>query len=89
MSLVYIFNFEPQLQGQRSNLQSDLPMQAMLHAKYQVAAIHISWDIVEQTFCSEGHWVKVKGQVCKITSLCITTYHDDVTIKYQALTVAE
>ena len=82
MSLVYIFNFEPQFQGQRLNSKSDLPMQAMLHAKYQVAAIHISWDIVEQIFCIEGHWVKVKGQICKITSLfCITRCHDDVTIK--------
>ena len=84
MTLTYTFNFCSQHQGQRSNIKTDPPMHTygirqncMPNIKLLLFIVPEIW--ARQFFCSEGHWAKVKGQMCKITSLCITACHDDVT----------
>ena len=84
MTLTYIFNFRLYHQGQRSNIKTDLPMHIYGIRQCRTPNIKLLLFIVPdissgQKNCSEGHWVKVKGEICKITSLCITKCHDDVT----------
>ena len=84
MTLTHILNFQSQLQGQRSNIKTDLPMHTYgIWQCCMPSSKLLLFTVLEisprQRFCSEGHWVKVKGQICKITSPCITTCHGDVT----------
>ncbi len=53
--------------------------EAMLHVKYQIAAVHSSWDIVWTKKLHWMSWTKVKCQICKITSLCTATCNGDIT----------
>ena len=84
MTLTYFFNFQPQCQGQRSNIKIDLPRNI-----YGIRQ-HCTWNIKllpftvpeklsRQRFCSEGHWVKVKGRIQKINILWSATCHHDAT----------
>ena len=84
MTLTHFFKLWPWFQGQRSKVKPDLPThtygirQCCIPSK-KLLLLTVAEISSGQKFCSEGHWVKVKGQICKITSLCTTTCHDDVT----------
>ena len=84
MTFTYIFNFWPKHQGQRPNIKTDLPMHTYGTIQCYMPNINlllfrISEILSRHNFCSEGHWAKVKGQISKISSLCRTTCHGDVT----------
>ncbi len=81
MTLTYIFNFWSQLQGQRSNIKTDLLVHIYGIRQCYMPKIKLLLFIVpeilsREIICSEGHWVKAKSQICKISSICTTTRHD-------------
>ncbi len=83
MTLTYIFNFQPQCHGQRSNIKIDMPRgnyRVRQHCKPNIKLLPFMVQVEQsrQTFCSEGHQVKIKGQIHKVTNLSTTACHDDV-----------